>query len=134
MRSFILSRTRHPNYPGIFADLNEVFGANVTAILSQNFGGCGSIYIPHTPRKNHPLRVLLGDDVAQRLCDEFGGLSVEVPRMVRLIKQQRDALIKADIAQGKTQSETAKKFQLTTRTIRTITANEKGKNKCHSEE
>jgi Mor family transcriptional regulator len=121
MRNFVLSRARMSDYPGVFAEIVEIFGVDVAARLSQNYGGCAALYIPSKRRKDHPLNALLGDDIAARLCAEFGGLTVEIPRAVAARLEQRNTLILTDCVRGLSQSELAKKYQLTTRTIRKIT-------------
>ena len=121
MRSFVLSRARKAEYPGVYQELTELFGADVAGALSTRYGGCGRLYIPSRISKNHPLCELLGEAVARKLAAEFGGLSVEIPRDVASQKEQRNILIMTDRAKGMTQSQLARKYQLTTRTISKIT-------------
>lgn len=121
MRSLVLSRARKADYPGVFQEIGELIGEAATAKLVAQYGGCTPVYIPGKLKPEHSLCKLLGQEAAQCLADEFGGLSVAIPRAVALQIEQRNRLILADCAEGMTQSMVARKYQLTTRTIRKIT-------------
>lgn len=120
MRSFVLSRARAANYPGTFQELREMIGEEKTAILVQYLGGV-RLYVPAKLHAEHSLAVWLGLEVAQRVCEEFGGLSVEIPRLVDLRRTERNAQILADMAAGMSQRSCALKYQMTERNIRNIT-------------
>lgn len=120
MRSFVLSRAREANYPGVFQEIGQLIGEEATAKLVAQYGGCAPLYIPGKLKPEHPLCQLLGEKVAQKLTDEFGGLTVEIPRAIAIQIEQRNKQIMADRAAGITQSELARKYRLTTRTIRKI--------------
>lgn len=119
MRSFVLSRGREGNYPGVFQEIRQFIGDEATAKLVARYGGT-IIYIPIKLKCDHPLSQLLGEDTAKKLADEFGGLAVEVPRDLTLQLVQRNNLIQADRDAGMTQSQLALKYRLTQRTIRNI--------------
>ncbi len=121
MRSFVLTRARQDNYPGVFQEVQKLIGEEDTAKLVAQYGGCALLYIPVRFKPEHPLCLLLGQEVAQRLTDEFGGISVEIPRACALQIEQRNRLILTDSAAGMSQSELARKYRLTVRRIRTIT-------------
>jgi DNA-binding NarL/FixJ family response regulator len=122
MRSVVLSRERKAQYPGVFQELAQIIGADATGILVAHYGGGAPLYIPHKAKPNHPISLLLGQEVAQQLADELGGLTVEIPRDVAFKNKQRDTLILADRAAGMSQNDVARKYQLTVRTIRKITS------------
>lgn len=122
MRSFVLSRAHKADYPGVFQELAQLIGADATGILVAHYGGGAPLYIPHKVKSSHPVSLLLGQEVAQQLADEFGGLAVEIPRNVAFQKKRRDTLILADRAAGMSQNDVARKYQLTVRTIRKITS------------
>ena len=121
MRSFVLSRSRQDNYPGLFQEVRKLIGEEGTAKLVAQYGGCARLYIPVRFTHDHPLCLLLGQEIMQRLADEFGGLSVEIPRACALQIAERNKLILSDKKAGMSQSELARKYQLTVRTIRKIT-------------
>lgn len=115
-----MTQAHKANYPGVFREVAQLVGDEATALLIAQYGGCAPLYIPGKPRHDHPLCQLLGEKIAQQLAREFGGLTVEIPRAVAIQIEQRNRLIVADRAAGITQSELAKKYQLTARTIRKI--------------
>jgi Mor family transcriptional regulator len=123
MRSYVLSRARSDNYPGQFDELSKLIGEEKTDFLVQHFGGV-SFYFPSRLNSDHSLIIFLGLEVAQKVCSEFGGLRIEIPRLVELQRSKRNALIISDIAAGMSQSAAARKYQMTVRNIRYI------KNKC----
>lgn len=103
-----------------------MIGEEKTAILVQYLGGV-RLYVPAKIHAEHSLAAWLGLDVAQRVCEEFGGLSVEIPRLVDLRRAERNTQILADMAAGMSQRSCALKYQMTERNIRNITnANKKG--------
>lgn len=120
MRSFALARSRETNYPGVFQEIGQKIGGEATAKLVAQYGGT-RLYIPYKLKLDHPLRQLLGQEISQQLCSEFGGMTVEVSRAVMLQIGQRNKLILADRAAGMSKSQLARKYQLTERTIRKIT-------------
>lgn len=119
MRSFVLSRARAANYPGQFHELREMIGEEKTAILVQYIGGV-RLYIPSSLHTDHALAIWLGEDVAKKVCAEFGGLSVEIPRLEALRRADRNAQIISDMAAGLSQRNAALKYRMTERNIRNI--------------
>jgi Mor family transcriptional regulator len=119
MRSFVLSRARAANYPGILYEIVQNIGEEATAKLIAKHGGT-SFYVPSRMFLNHALARLLGLEAAQYLAAEYGGLTVEIPRAVSVLRDQRNRLIRADLATGLSQHECAIKYKLTTRTVRKI--------------
>lgn len=119
MRSFVLSRARAANYPGVFQEVAQFIGEEAACRLTTQYGGV-RLYIPGTLKPGHHLCRLLGQEAAQQLAREFGGLNVEIPRACLARIAGRNALILADRAAGMSQRELALKYQLTERTIRKI--------------
>lgn len=120
MRSYALPSSRAGNYQGFFQEIRQLLGEEATAKLVAKYGGGTPVYIPSKIKAEHPLAVLLGLDAAQFLGDEYGGLSIEFPRNVALLRTQRNGLIQADYVAGMSQGQLAIKYQLTTRHIRDI--------------
>lgn len=120
MRSFVLSRARAANYPGILQDIVQLVGEKTTAKLIAQHGGGKGLYIPVKINPDHHLYQLLGAEAAQFLVAEFGGLTVEIPRAPVLQRIERNQKILADREAGMSHSELAIKYQLTTRAIRNI--------------
>jgi Mor family transcriptional regulator len=108
------------DYPSLFSEINQMIGEAAAAKVIAQFGGGQPLYIPVKLKAEHPLCQLLGGEVAQRLADEFGGLTVEIPRGAAQQIELRNSQILVDRAAGLTQNEIARKYQLTTRTIRKV--------------
>lgn len=120
MRSFVLSRARAANYPGVLQDIVQVVGEVTTAKLIAEHGGGARLYIPASINPDHHLYKLLGAEAANYLASEFGGLTVSIPRAAVLQRIERNQKIMADRKAGMTQSKLAIKYQLTERAIRKI--------------
>jgi hypothetical protein len=118
-RSFVLSRSRANNYPGVLHEIVQMIGEEGTAALVAQYGGT-RIYIPSTLKPEHPLCSLLGHKAAQKISDEFGGLSVEIPHCVGLQRERRNLLIVADRDAGMSQRQLTLKYRLSGRHIRNI--------------
>lgn len=120
MRSFVLSRARAANYPGILYEIVQKIGEEATTKLIERYGGLTALYIPVRMDRNHALVRLLGQEAAQCIAAEYGGLTVEIPRAVSVLRDQRNRLIRADLAAGLSQNQCAQKYQLTVRSVRKI--------------
>lgn len=123
MRSYALPSSRAESYQGFFQEMQRLLGEAATAKLVEKYGGGSRVYIPLKVEHNHPLAELLGLEAAQFLGDEYGGLSIEIPRNVALQREQRNRLIFADWQAGMNKAEIALKHKLTTRYIRKILNN-----------
>jgi len=120
MRSFVLSDARANDYPGIFQEIAQMIGIEATAKLVAEYGGT-RLYIASSLNPDKKLLKLLGQEIAQQLADEFGGLRPEIPRAVKAHAYLRNENIRADRAAGMNTRELARKYELTERTIRKIT-------------
>ena len=82
----------------------------------------GYVYIPKLEnlRADHPLREWLGDEDAEALCVEFGGLSLFPSKCKSLTKHDRNASIASDLKQGMSVPDAATKYRVAVRTIRHI--------------
>ena len=133
MRSFVLSRARAANYPGILQDIVLHIGEEATAKLIAQHGGGAALYIPVKINPDLHLYQLLGEEAARFLVGEFGGLMLEIPRAAVLQRIERNKKILADREAGMSHNDLAIKYQLTTRCIRNILpkAIKKGDKTCH---
>ena len=120
MRSFVLSRARAANYPGILQDIVLLVGEETTAKLIAQHGGGAGLYIPVKINPDHYLYQLLGEEAARFLVAEFGGLTLEIPRAAVLQRMERNKKILADHEASMSHNDLAIKYQLTTRCIRNI--------------
>lgn len=120
MRSFVLADARKCEFYGMFNSIRQLIGEEATALLIDKYA-YGTLYIPVKLNSKHPLCQLLGEETACKLSSVFAGLTVEIPSAAASKKSQRNRLILADLAAGMNHVELARKYQLTTRTIREIT-------------
>lgn len=120
MRSYTLPLSRNGNYQGIFHGIRALLGDHAADKLVEKYGGGNPVYIPANIKEGHPLAELLGFEIAQILVDEFSGLTVEIPRNVAFLREERNSLIKSDYLSGMSQGKLAIKYQLTARHIRDI--------------
>jgi Mor family transcriptional regulator len=120
MRRIVYSRSANGTDPGVFKEIKEKMGCEVTAKLVAQYGGT-TIYIPQKIKIEHPLCQLLGREISQQLSSEFGGLLVDINREVAEERARRNKMIREDHAAGMSQREAALKYKLTTRHIREIT-------------
>jgi Mor family transcriptional regulator len=120
MRDSALSLKHAAKYPGLFQEVGQKVGREATAKLVDEYGGT-RLYIPYKLNSEHALYQLLGQEVSQQLSGEFGGVTVEIPLDVGSQKKRRNKLILADRAAGMSERQAARKYQLTSRTIRKIT-------------
>jgi Mor family transcriptional regulator len=124
VQSFVLQRARAAEYPGVFQDFREVIGADKADVIVKYLGGT-NLYIPNSLKHQQPLSNWLGVELAQQVCAEFGGLTIEIPRQAAAQRATRNALIIADRAAGLSVKSLALKYQMTMRNIRTISKHDK---------
>lgn len=91
---------------------------DVLKIIST-YGGT-RVYIPSSPAQNHPLVRLIGMESAQAIAGSEGGLTLEIPLGIKVQNRIRNYAILASLAQGISQSETARAFDMTQRSVRNI--------------
>lgn len=120
MRSYVLQRARAAEYLGVFQDFRQVIGAEKADVIVKYLGGT-SLYIPSSLKHQQPLARWLGLELAQQVCAEFGGLTIEIPRQAAAQRESRNVSIIADRTAGLSVKSLAFKYQMTTRNIRNIT-------------
>lgn len=119
MGRIVYSRSANGTDPGVFKEIKEKMGCEVTAKLVEQYGGT-TIYIPQKIKTKHPLCQLLGWEISQQLSSEFGGLLVDINRDVALQRARRNKMIREDYAGGMSLSAAALKYRLSTRHIHKI--------------
>lgn len=63
----------------IFVELADEIGEVAARLLCEKLGGT-YLYIPGKPKPDHPVSLLLGEELAARLGRRFKGESVLIPR------------------------------------------------------
>lgn len=62
-------------------DVAAVIGFSATLRLAAWFGDGGNLYVPEKVSADQVLARLIGVSAAQRLCDEWGGEHLALPRL-----------------------------------------------------
>lgn len=62
--------------------LAEVIGPAAAVRLADTFGGIERVYIPKTVKIDHDFVGIIGLDLMEDLCGEFGGEHIDIPRGV----------------------------------------------------
>ncbi|RJL55220.1 Mor transcription activator family protein [Pectobacterium carotovorum] len=102
--------------PDQFQELIDIMGLEDAYIFSKLFGGQCK-YIPKSPK--YFCQDINGDSLA-RLCQEFGGLSIDVPHAKNIDRQLRNREIINLLDGGKSRTEVAKIYNLGVRQVANI--------------
>lgn len=66
--------------PRVLREIAEVCGLGVALTLAAEYGSSHGLYVPKTPRIEHPLCQLIGWEALQALCSLYPGETIEIPR------------------------------------------------------
>ncbi len=99
-------------------------GLDATLRIIEAVGGC-RLDVPMKVRPGHWLVELIGEKAARTLTHYYAGEKLEVPRATFFKCELRRIALVADAKQGMSQSELARKYGMTQRTVR-ITLRAKG--------
>ncbi|MEI7179922.1 helix-turn-helix domain-containing protein [Pectobacterium carotovorum] len=102
--------------PDQFQELIDIMGLEDAYIFSKLFGGQCK-YIPKSPKY---FCLDLNEDSVERLCHEFGGLSIDVPHAKNIDRQLRNREIINLLDRGKSRTEVAKIYNLGVRQVANI--------------
>ncbi|UKE82313.1 helix-turn-helix domain-containing protein [Pectobacterium colocasium] len=102
--------------PDQFQELIDIMGLEDAYIFSKLFGGQCK-YIPKSPKC---FCLDLNEDSVERLCHEFGGLSIDVPHAKNIDRQLRNREIINLLDRGKSRTEVAKIYNLGVRQVANI--------------
>lgn len=61
-------------------EIAETVGFEAAIVIMDNFGGLDSIYIPRVAREDHKMPKLIGFENYKKICKEFGGQRIFIPR------------------------------------------------------
>ena len=106
-------------YPKTLQMLIDVTSRACALALAEHYSGI-SVYVPETPKQNHPIAQIINDKDFKALCRHYGGCKLELPSCYRLQRLAVWLKIEADRAAGMTIHCLAQKYQLSARTIRRI--------------
>ncbi|WP_085440210.1 Mor transcription activator family protein [Magnetofaba australis] len=99
--------------------INDAIGPNGAQTLIRECGGT-RVFVPRRMHPRHRLAHLLGLQVATRLVDRLGGVTLAIPRKSTLQRNKRDAEIIRLYDEGLSVKELARRFELTDRRIYAI--------------
>ncbi|KHN51458.1 Mor transcription activator family protein [Pectobacterium fontis] len=102
--------------PEQFQELIDIMGLEDAYIFSKLFGGQCK-YIPKSPKC---FCVDINGSSVERLCQEFGGLSIDVPHAKSIDRQLRNREIISLLDRGKSRTEVAKIYNLGVRQVANI--------------
>lgn len=109
-----------PRYlPAVFQPFIRKVGPAPTITLIEHYGGT-RVQVPYHADPSHALAQLLGFEAFERLVQEFGGDTIDVPLGTIAKRATRNARIKAGREAGETTASLARRFHLTERAIRLI--------------
>lgn len=61
-------------------EIAETVGFDAAIVIMDNFGGLDSVYIPRMAREDHKMAQLIGFENYKKICKEFGGQRIFIPR------------------------------------------------------
>ncbi|KFX16681.1 helix-turn-helix domain-containing protein [Pectobacterium parvum] len=102
--------------PDQLQELINIMGLEDAYIFSRLFGGQCK-YIPKSPKF---FCLDINGDSVERLCHEFGGLSIDVPHAKNIDRQLRNREIINLLDRGKSRTEVAKIYNLGVRQVANI--------------
>lgn len=107
----------------------EVIGAQATLALSERcysrasyyrHTGCLNLSIPKTIPRDHWIMETLGRTKAMKLSETFGGEKIPLAKCTAIQRGKRNDEIRSLSASGKTITEIADQFQITTKAVMII--------------
>lgn len=101
----------------IFDEVVDVIGPEAAAVLMEKVGG-ESFVIQVKP--TDAMIEMIGAELGRKLCDEFRGLKVYVPKAARLDREDRNVRILEALARGASYEDAAKANGVTVRTVQYI--------------
>jgi len=108
----------------IAAALVALIGRRLAMALMAHMNGIGPgyMYVPMRPKAGHLLVQIVGLVAAEKLCAVYGGRTIRVPQCDALRRARRDGEIRRMAAEGKPQTEIARRFGMTDRQVRNVLA------------
>jgi hypothetical protein len=87
---------------------------------SRRRSGRVVFYVPKVMQESHPVAVLIGPNLAEKLCKHFGGEIVRLAACCGAMKADRDSTIMEMKRSGDTPQCIAREFGITDRQVRNI--------------
>ena len=61
-------------------EIADVIGAEAAVRLAQVYGGQERVYVPRTPRRDHPMVNVVGWEAFVKLCERYARERIVIPR------------------------------------------------------
>ncbi len=104
--------------PGLLKDLVDLIGIDNAFLLTHHYGGQLK-YIAKSPHRT-AMRQHLNGEALEKICYQYGGLTLEVPKNDHFQKQIRNTHIMHALASGKSRAQVAQEFSLGVRQVGNI--------------
>lgn len=101
-------------------DVAAVIGFSATLRLAAWFGDGGNLYVPEKVSADQVLARLIGVSSAQRLCDEWGGEHLALPRLTAYEDDVKRRVIGRMLEQGFSTREVSTHIRMSERRIQQI--------------
>lgn len=105
--------------PPLLAEIAEVIGLPLALKLAAECGGT-YVYISTRPRADNAAARVIGLEAMRKLGKHFGAGLIEMPVATSVHRSRRNALIRRSAKLGLSQSQLARRYNLTVRHIRRI--------------
>lgn len=101
-------------------DVAAVIGFSATLRLAAWFGDGGNLYVPEKINAEQVLARLIGVSAAQRLCDEWGGEHLALPRLTAYEDDVKRRVVGRMLEQGFSTREVSTHIRISERRIQQI--------------
>jgi hypothetical protein len=101
-------------------DVAAVIGFSATLRLAAWFGDGGNLYVPEKINADQVLARLIGVSAAQRLCDEWGGEHLALPRLTAYEDDVKRRVVGRMLEQGFSTREVSTHIRMSERRIQQI--------------
>ncbi len=102
--------------PGGLKKIASLVSLHGTLEIVECYGG-GTWKVPVIPRGNHQVARLIGIESFTRICREFSGTEIEIPKAASVRRLVRNREIVKARKEGASTMELARRFDLTQRAI-----------------
>lgn len=108
--------------PESVLQLAELIGLPAALKIVDSYAGT-RLYVPFEMRHDHPLVLLIGRELADKMARHYGGEQyLDIPRCVEAARHARDEAIAADFVAGASYRALANQYHLTMRGVAKILA------------
>lgn len=107
-------------WPDGLRRIADVIGPELALRLAEHDGGLDKVYVPRSPRANHPWMELLGEQALAKLARALGGDRIDIPRGTHIALKKRRIIDLA--ASGISHRQIAREVRVGERYVRRVLA------------